>query len=102
MIGLTFYQKVYELVRQIPEGKVTTYGRIARRLGSPRASRAVGYALHVNPEPVITPCHRVVNRKGRLAPGFAFGGPEVQKQLLQKEGVEVSKDYYVDLDRYLW
>ncbi len=102
MIGLTFYQKVYELVRQIPEGKVTTYGRIARRLGSPHASRAVGYALHVNPEPVITPCHRVVNRKGRLAPGFAFGGPEVQKQLLQKEGVEVSKDYYVDLDRYLW
>ena len=98
---MSFYQKVYEVVRKIPKGKVTTYGHIARMLGSPRASRAVGYALHFNPEPVITPCHRVVNREGRLAPAFAFGGPEVQKQLLEQEGVKVEGEY-VDLKKYLW
>lgn len=98
---MSFYQKVYEVVRKIPKGKVTTYGHIARMLGSPRASRAVGYALHFNPEPVLTPCHRVVNREGRLAPAFAFGGPEVQKQLLEQEGVKVEGEY-VDLKKYLW
>lgn len=98
---MSFYQKVYEVVRKIPKGKVTTYGHIARMLGSPRASRAVGYALHFNPEPVLTPCHRVVNREGRLAPAFAFGGPEVQKQLLEQEGVKVEGEY-VDLKKFLW
>ena len=98
---MSFYQKVYEVVRKIPKGKVTTYGHIAGMLGSPRASRAVGYALHFNPEPVLTPCHRVVNREGRLAPAFAFGGPEVQKQLLEQEGVKVEGEY-VDLKKFLW
>lgn len=99
---MTFYQKVYEIVRQIPKGKVTTYGHIARLLGSPRSSRIVGYALHINPEPMMTPCHRVVNREGRLAPGFAFGGPDVQRQLLKQEGVEVDENNCVDLKKYLW
>lgn len=84
-----FFQLVYEAVQKIPEGKVASYGQIARLCGSPRSSRAVGYALHVNPLPGIVPCHRVVNREGRLAPAFAFGGAGVQKSLLEAEGVEV-------------
>ena len=61
----------------------------------------MGYALHFNPSPGIIPCHRVVNRCGRLAPAFAFGGIDVQKSLLGAEGVEVGGDYTVDLDKYL-
>ncbi len=99
---MSFYKEIYELVRQIPKGKVTTYGNIAKMLGRPRSSRVVGYALHVNPEPQTIPCHRVVNREGRLAPGFAFGGPNVQKQLLENEGVIVNSDNCVDLEKYLW
>lgn len=98
---MSFYDRVYEVVKKIPEGKVATYGQIAAALGSPKASRAVGYALHFNPSPGIIPCHRVVNRCGRLAPAFAFGGIDVQKSLLGAEGVEVEGDYTVDLDKYL-
>ncbi|MCI8497452.1 MAG: MGMT family protein [Clostridiales bacterium] len=99
---MSFYDTVYSVVRQIPKGKVATYGQIAALCHSPRASRAVGYALHANPMPGVIPCHRVVNREGRLAPAFAFGGPDIQKQLLLEEGVDVTKDYHVPLDRYLW
>ncbi len=98
----TFFDKVYIAVKQIPEGKVATYGQIACAIGSPRASRQVGYALHVNPEPFAIPCHRVVNRFGALAPAFAFGGQEVQAELLKREGVEVNPDYTVDLSVYLY
>ncbi|PWM71687.1 MAG: cysteine methyltransferase [Bacillota bacterium] len=97
-----FFQEVYKIVKQIPEGKVATYGQIAVLCGNPRCSRAVGYALHVNPEPIVIPCHRVVNREGRLAPAFAFGGEDVQKSLLEREGVPVREDGTVDLSRYLW
>ena len=100
-----FFELVYEAVQRIPCGKVASYGQIARLCGSPRSSRAVGYALHVNPLPGVVPCHRVVNREGRLAPAFAFGGAEVQKELLEREGVEaVQKDglYYVDMEKYRW
>ena len=69
--------------------------------GSPRASRVVGYALHVNPKPGVIPCHRVVNREGRLAPSFAFGGTDAQQRLLEGEGVSV-QDGYVDLKRFGW
>lgn len=95
-----FFEKVYEVVKKIPEGKVATYGQIAYAVGSPRAARQVGFALHVNPEPGIIPCHRVVNRFGGLAPAFAFGGVEVQAQLLRAEGVEVSEGGFVDLEKY--
>ena len=71
---MSFYDKVYEAVCRVPAGKVATYGQIAAMCGSPRASRAVGYALHMNPRPGVIPCHRIVNREGRLAPAFAFGG----------------------------
>lgn len=97
---MSFYDRVYEQVRKIPAGKVATYGQIAAMCGSPKASRAVGYALHFNPMPGIIPCHRIVNRFGGLAPAFAFGGIEVQAELLRAEGVEVGVDNSVDLDKY--
>lgn len=96
-----FFRQVYEAVKKVPKGKVTTYGYVAAMIGRPRAARYVGYALHVNPEPIIVPCHRVVNREGRLSGGFAFGGLEVQKGLLEREGVKVTDDK-VDLAVYLW
>ena len=99
---MSFFKNVYEAVQLIPRGKVATYGQIARMIGAPRSSRAVGYALHANPRPGVIPCHRVVNREGRLAPAFAFGGPEIQAQLLESEGVEVDEDFTVDLEKYLW
>ncbi len=98
---MSFYDRVYEAVCRIPKGKVATYGQIAMLAGSPRASRVVGYALHVNPKPGVIPCHRVVNREGRLAPSFAFGGTDAQQRLLEGEGVSV-QDGYVDLKRYGW
>lgn len=97
-----FYNKVYDVVRHIPKGRVATYGQIAAMCGSPRASRIVGSALHHNPEPIIIPCHRVVNRFGGMAPSFAFGGREVQRALLEQEDVEVSDDFTVDLEKYRW
>lgn len=97
-----FYERVYDAVCRIPKGRVATYGQIAFLAGSPRASRVVGGALHHNPRPGEIPCHRVVNREGRLAPDFAFGGREVQRLLLEAEGVAVGPDGCVDLRRYRW
>lgn len=96
-----FFEKVYTQVRRIPVGKVATYGQIARLCGNPRMSRQVGWALHSNPHPIEIPCHRVVNRYGELAPAFAFGGVDVQRHLLEYEGVSVV-DNKVDLSVYLW
>lgn len=97
---MNIFEKIYEVVKSIPEGKVTTYGQVALLAGNPRWARVVGYALHVNPEPGIIPCHRVVNREGRVAPGFAFGGGGVQRQLLESEGVVFESDGRIDLEKY--
>lgn len=94
------FEKIYEVVKSIPEGKVATYGQAALLAGNPRWARVVGYALHVNPEPGIIPCHRVVNREGRVAPGFAFGGEGVQRQLLESEGIVFETDGRIDLEKY--
>lgn len=102
VISISFYDLVYDVVKEIPCGKVATYGQIAAMCGSPKASRAVGYALHFNPMPGIIPCHRVVNRFGQLAQSFAFGGIERQKELLEEELVEVSDDFTVNLLKYQW
>ncbi len=102
MRSTNFFDKVYMAVSQIPKGKVATYGQIACAIGSPRAARQVGFALHVNPQPFVIPCHRVVNRFGGLAPAFAFGGQEVQAQLLKGEGIVVDEHYQVDLSKYLY
>ena len=99
---MNFFEKVYHIVKQIPKGRVCTYGQIACLCGNPRASQAVGYALHANPQPGVIPCHRVVNRFGGLTSGFAFGGKEIQKSLLISEGVEVDDLFQVDLHRFLW
>ncbi len=94
------FDKIYEQVLQIPEGKVSTYGTIARLCGNPHLSRVVGYALHSNPLPGVIPCHRVVNRFGEVCKGFAFGGADVQRSLLEKEGVRFDKDGRIDLEKY--
>ena len=92
-------KRIYEAVKRIPKGCVATYGQVAAMAGNERMSRAVGNALHKNPTPGIVPCHRVVDAKGRLAGGFAFGGMEAQASLLAREGVEVV-DGKVDLGKY--
>lgn len=92
-----FFPEVYEIVRQIPEGKVMTYGRIARLLGRPQNSRLVGQALQNVPDNLCLPCHRVVNSQGRTAPGW-----EEQKSLLAAEGVGIKPNGCIDLKKYLW
>lgn len=99
---MKFFEQVYENLKKVPKGKVTTYGALARICGNPRMSRQVGWALHVNPDNSVIPCHRVVNREGYLSGGFAFGGIEAQKMLLENEGIEVSEDFKVDLKKYLY
>jgi methylated-DNA-protein-cysteine methyltransferase-like protein len=97
----SFYERVYSLVREVPPGKVVTYGDVARRVGSPMASRATGYALHALAGDTAVPWWRVVNRAGSISdrPGV---GPMVQRERLQAEGVSFGLDGRVDLDRYGW
>lgn len=78
-----------------------TYGDVARAVGSPRSARQVGWALHSNPEPGVIPCHRVVFGDGSLSEGFAFGGKEVQKAMLEAEGVQFD-GFTVDLKKCRW
>lgn len=85
---------VYDILRKIPKGKVTTYGDIAKALGSPRASRAIGRLLSRNPNPIVVPCHRVVMSSGQLG-GYAFG-KAIKKELLVKEGLSFSYDGTVE------
>lgn len=85
-------EELFALVKQIPEGRVTTYGTLARALGSPRGARQVGRLLHGNRSPVVVPCHRVVFADGSLSQAFAFGGDNVQREWLEKEGVPFSGD----------
>lgn len=92
-------KRIYEAVKTIPKGKVATYGRVAELAGNPRMSRAVGNALHHNPDPEHIPCYRVVNSKGELAGAFAFGGENVQAKLLEADGIEVVNGR-VDLKKY--
>lgn len=81
---------------------MATYGQVALKAGNPRWSRVVGYALHVNPDPSTIKCHRVVNRNGETSKAFAFGGEDVQRMLLEEEGVGFLPDGRVDMEKYLW
>jgi len=92
-------KRIYEAVKKIPAGSVATYGQVAGLAGDRKMARAVGNALHRNPDPVNIPCFRVVNAKGELAGAFAFGGAGVQAKLLAADGVEVV-DGKVDLAKY--
>ena len=94
-----FQNLVYEAAKLIPFGKVATYQDIARKIGRPKATRAVGNALHHNPQMIIIPCHRVVNAQGKLAVHFGYRGLKGQKELLEREGVKVI-NYQVDLEVY--
>ena len=95
------YEKIYDIVKQIPRGTVATYGQVAALAGNKRWARVVGYALHVNPDPEVIPCYRVVNREGRVSEAFAFGGENRQIGLLEVDGIEV-KDGCIDLSKYQW
>lgn len=97
---MTTFEKIYEVVKKIPKGKVATYGQVAFLAGNPRWSRVVGYALHVNPEPRIIPCHRVVNRFGKTSSAFAFGGEDMQRKLLEDEGIVFEPNGTIDLNKF--
>lgn len=101
-----FSDRVFAVVRQVPAGKVATYGLVARLMGRPQSARYVGFALRNNPSPTVEggeiPCHRVVFKDGSLCEGFAFGGPDVQRELLEAEGVTFADDTHVDLAACLW
>lgn len=101
LIAYSPSRKIYEAVRRIPYGRVATYAQIARAAGDGKMARAVGNALHKNPDPDNIPCFRVVNAKGELSGEFAFGGPGRQAALLMEEGVEVLEGK-VDLEKYQW
>ena len=92
-------KRIYEAVKKIPAGKVATYGQIAELAGDKKMARAVGNALHKNPDPLHIPCYRVVNSKGELAREFAFGGAGKQAELLMADGIEVVNGR-VDLKKY--
>ena len=94
-------KRIYEAVKKIPKGHVATYGQIAALAGDKKMARAVGNALHNNPDPEHVPCFRVVNAKGELSGSFAFGGAGVQEKLLKEDGVEVICGR-VDLTRFGW
>ncbi len=98
----TFAERVFEIVRQIPVGRVTTYGDIALALGDPRGARQVGWAIAGSPPGLDLPFHRVVNREGFLSGGWAFGHPEIMKQRLVAEGVPFRDEYTVDIARCRW
>ena len=103
MPELTFNQKVYAVVRQIPHGRATSYGLIARFIGAARAARMVGWAMnnsHTSPEPV--PAHRVVNRNGLLTGKHHFGDPNLMAQLLESEGIQVENDQIQDFKKIVW
>lgn len=95
------FEKIYEIVKKIPSGKVASYGQVAALAGNRRWSRVVGYALHVNPDPDQIPCYRVVTRAGELSEAFAFGGRNRQEELLRAEGVHFC-DGRVRMDLDQW
>ncbi len=96
-----FREKVFRAVKKIPLGKVSTYGQVALILGKPRGAREVGWTLHSN-DRIDVPCHRVVDRNGRLAPNFVFDGWKEQKRRLESEGVMFADEMHVDLRKCLF
>ncbi len=97
-----FFSLVYSVVKLIPSGRVTTYGAIPSYIGSPQASRMVGWALNSSHNIVDVPAHRVVNRNGMLSGKHHFGGPFVMQELLANEGVEVKDDKIINFKKIFW
>lgn len=96
------FNKIYNIVKKIPHGKVASYGQIAKLAGNPNWARIVGYALHKNPDPKNIPCYRVVNKDGKISKSFAFGGMNVQKTLLKNEGINFIDEITVDMKKHQW
>lgn len=97
-----YFTRVYEIVAQIPEGKVTTYGQIAKLLGGSNNARVVGWAMRAAPSHLHLPCHRVVNRLGEMAPSYAFGSKELQRDILEGEGITFNKDGCINIKKHFW
>ena len=97
-----FFERVYEIARQIPYGKVTSYGAIAKALGAARSARMVGWAMNASHNRDDVPAHRVVNRLGLLSGKHHFGGTNLMQQLLESEGVEVVDNQIVNFQKYFW
>jgi len=97
-----FFERVYEVVRQVPYGRVTSYGAIARYLGTGRSARVVGWAMNQCHDLDDVPAHRVVNRNGLLTGKHHFGGTRLMQQLLESEGIRVKDDQVVDFTRHFW
>lgn len=98
----SFFEKVYEVVRQIPPGKVTSYGAIAKAIGSPQSSRMVGYAMNASHNLENVPAHRVVNRNGMLTGKHHFDGTNLMQQLLESEGIKVVENKIVNFKEHFW
>ncbi|WP_026724440.1 MGMT family protein [Flavobacterium sasangense] len=97
-----FFERVYEIVRQIPEGKVTSYGTIAKALGAARSARMVGWAMNASHNLEDVPAHRVVNRIGMLSGKHHFEGTNLMQQLLENEGIKVIDNQIIDFDKHFW
>lgn len=97
-----FFERVYEVAKQIPYGRVTSYGAIAKALGAARSARMVGWAMNASHSIQDIPAHRVVNRKGLLTGKFHFDGTNLMQQLLENEGIKVVDNQIVDFEKYFW
>ncbi|MCF6131154.1 MGMT family protein [Flavobacterium wongokense] len=102
MMEANFFERVYEIARQIPEGKVTSYGAIAKALGTARSARMVGWAMNACGGRDDVPAHRVVNRVGLLSGKHHFEGTNLMQQLLENEGIEVVNNQIVDFEKHFW
>lgn len=102
MMEKDFFQRVYEVVKQIPYGKITTYGAIAKKIGAPKSARMVGYALNASTMQEDVPAHRVVNRKGLLTGKHHFQGTNLMQQLLESEGVKIKDNTVQNFEDYFW
>jgi methylated-DNA-protein-cysteine methyltransferase-like protein len=99
---LSFFERVYQVARQIPAGKVTSYGAIARAIGSAQSSRMVGYAMNASHNLPDIPAHRVVNRNGLLTGKHHFEGTNLMQQLLENEGIQVVNNQIQDFEKHFW
>ena len=97
-----FFERVYAIARQIPEGRVTSYGAIAKALGTARSARMVGWAMNASHNMEDVPAHRVVNRNGVLTGKHHFDGTSLMQQLLESEGIEVINNQIVDFEKHFW
>ncbi len=97
-----FFEKVYQVARQIPLGRVTSYGAIAKYLGTPKSARMVGWALNASKNDDSVPAHRVVNQKGLLSGKFHFKGTNLMKQLLENENIKIENNQIVNFENVFW